>query len=43
MNGVKIQQTHSITNLDVIIDDKLSWKPQINCLCGKRSSLWRHV
>ena len=33
-NGVRIQQTDSI---GVIIDNKLSWKPQISSLCGKLS------
>jgi len=37
MNGVRIQQTDSIKYLGVIIDDKLSWKPQISSLCGKLS------
>ena len=35
MNGVRIQQTDSIKYLVVIIDNKLSWKPQISSLCGK--------
>ena len=43
MNGVRIQQTDSIKYLDVIIDNKLSWKLQISSLCGKLSSLWRSV
>jgi len=33
MNGVRIQQTDSIKYLGVIIDNKLSWKPQISSLC----------
>jgi len=37
MKGVRIQQTDSIKYLDVIIDNKLSWKPQISSLCGKLS------
>ena len=37
MNGVRIQQTDSIKYLGVIIDNKLSWKPQISSLCGKLS------
>ena len=37
MNGVRIQQTDSITYLGVIIDNKLSWKPQVSSLCGKFS------
>jgi len=37
MNGVRIQQTDSIKYLGVIIDIKLSWKPQISSLCGKLS------
>jgi len=36
-NGVRIQQTDSIRYLGVIIDNKLSWKPQISSLCGKLS------
>jgi len=34
---VRIQQTDSIKYLGVIIDNKLSWKPQISSLCGKLS------
>jgi len=37
MNGVRIQQTDSIKYLGVIIDNKLSWKPQISSLCRKLS------
>jgi len=37
MNGVRIQQTDSIKYLGVIIDNKLSWKPQISSLCGQLS------
>jgi len=37
MNGVRIQQTDSMKYLGVIIDNKLSWKPQISSLCGKLS------
>jgi len=37
MNGVRIQQTDSTKYLGVIIDNKLSWKPQISRLCGKLS------
>ena len=37
MNGVRIQQTDSIKYLGVIIDNKLSWKPQVSSLCGKFS------
>jgi len=37
MNGVGIQQTDSSKYLGVIIDNKLSWKPQISSLCGKLS------
>jgi len=37
MNGVRIQQTDSIKDLGVIIDNKLSWKPQISSLCRKLS------
>jgi len=37
MNGVRIQQTDSIKYLGVIIDNILSWKPQISSLCGKLS------
>ena len=37
MNGVRIQETDSIKYLGVIIDNKLSWKPQISSLCGKLS------
>ena len=38
-NGVRIQQTDSIKYLGVIIDNKLSWKPQIRSLCGKLSQV----
>jgi len=34
---VRIQKTYSIKYLGVIIDNKLSWKPQISSLCGKLS------
>jgi len=37
MNDVRIQKTDSIKYLGVIIDNKLSWKPQIRSLCGKFS------
>ena len=37
MNGLRIQQTDSSKYLGVIIDNKLSWKPQISSLCGKLS------
>ena len=37
MNDVRIQKTDSIKYLGVIIDNKLSWKPQISSLCGKLS------
>ena len=37
VNGVKIQQTDSIKHLGVIIDNNLSWKPQICSICGKLS------
>jgi len=37
MNGVRIQQTDSIKYLGVIIDNKLSWKPQYSSLCWKLS------
>ena len=37
MNGVRIQQTDNIKYLGVIIDNKLSWKPQISSLCRKLS------
>jgi len=37
MNGVRIQQSDSIKYLGVIIDNKLSWKPQISSLCRKLS------
>jgi len=37
MNGVRIQQTDSIKYLGVIIDNKLSWTPQISSLCRKHS------
>jgi len=37
MNGVRIQETDSIKYLGVIIDNKLSWKPQISSLCRKLS------
>ena len=37
VNGVRIQQTDSINYLGVLIDNKLSWKPQISSLCRKLS------
>ena len=37
MNGVRIQQTDSIKYLGVIIDNKISWKPQYSSLCWKLS------
>ena len=37
MNGVRIQHTDSFKYLGVIIDNKLSWKPQISSLCRKLS------
>ena len=37
MNGVRTQQTDSIKYLGVIIDNKLSCKPQISSLCRKLS------
>jgi len=37
MNSVRIQQTDSIKYLCVIIDNELSWKPQISSLCGTLS------
>ena len=37
MNVVRIHQTDSIKYLGVIMDNKLSWKPQISSLCGKLS------
>jgi len=37
LNGVRIQQTDSIKYLGVIIDNKLTWKPQIRSLFRKRS------
>ena len=43
MNVVRIQQTDGIKYLGFIIDNKLSWKPQISSLCRKLSSLWHSV
>ena len=37
VNGVRIQQIDSIKHLGVIIDNQLSWKPQISSLCWKLS------
>ena len=37
MNGVRKQQNDCINYLCVIIDNKLSWKPQISCHSGKLS------
>ena len=39
MGGNQIDQTESYTYLGVVIDQKLSWKPQIKYLCSKLASV----